>query len=399
MAVDTPARIAVLGAGPIGLETALYARYLGYTVDVYERGRVAEHLLRWGHVTLFTPFEQNASTLGIAALRTQDEAWRPPLAGERLTGRELVERYFLPLAQSDLLIDGLQEGVEVIGIGREGLIKSDFALDERRADYPFRLLLRDSEGVERIEQADVVVDCSGTFGTPNRLGNGGLPAIGETTCDERIEYGLPDVLGDDRERYAGRHTLVVGGGYSAATTVVALARLAADVAETRITWVTRREMADEAAGPVPHLPNDRLGDRETLAQQANLLTLERNGPLTHWPATFVESVSFDGAAAQFQVEFAGRHGGHATFDRIVANVGYRPDHRLYDELQVQRHPATDGAPLLQPAHLPTPTPCSPRARFLCARLEELRPRFATSCWPTALSRFARCSRSSAIAKA
>ncbi|HKD37575.1 MAG TPA: FAD-dependent oxidoreductase, partial [Pirellulales bacterium] len=48
MAVESPARIAVLGAGPIGLEAALYARYLGYEVDVYERGRVAEHLLQWG---------------------------------------------------------------------------------------------------------------------------------------------------------------------------------------------------------------------------------------------------------------------------------------------------------------------------------------------------------------
>ena len=38
MAVDTPAKIAILGAGPIGLEAALYDRYLGYEVDVFERG-------------------------------------------------------------------------------------------------------------------------------------------------------------------------------------------------------------------------------------------------------------------------------------------------------------------------------------------------------------------------
>ena len=45
MAIDTPARIAVLGAGPIGLEAALYARFLGYDVDVYERGKVADRNL------------------------------------------------------------------------------------------------------------------------------------------------------------------------------------------------------------------------------------------------------------------------------------------------------------------------------------------------------------------
>ena len=34
MALDTPASIAVLGAGPIGLEAALYARFLGYDVQI-----------------------------------------------------------------------------------------------------------------------------------------------------------------------------------------------------------------------------------------------------------------------------------------------------------------------------------------------------------------------------
>jgi len=44
MALDPPARIAVLGAGPIGLEAALYGRFLGYDVDVYERGAGVAHV-------------------------------------------------------------------------------------------------------------------------------------------------------------------------------------------------------------------------------------------------------------------------------------------------------------------------------------------------------------------
>ncbi len=44
MAVDTPATIAVIGAGPIGLEAALYARFLGYDVRIYERDAVARSL-------------------------------------------------------------------------------------------------------------------------------------------------------------------------------------------------------------------------------------------------------------------------------------------------------------------------------------------------------------------
>ncbi len=57
-------RIAVLGAGPIGLETALYARSLNLPVTVYERGRAGEHVHRWGHVRMFSPFSMNSTRLG-----------------------------------------------------------------------------------------------------------------------------------------------------------------------------------------------------------------------------------------------------------------------------------------------------------------------------------------------
>ena len=47
-------RIAIIGAGPIGLEAAAYARRLGHEVTVYERGRVGENVGRWGHVVMFS---------------------------------------------------------------------------------------------------------------------------------------------------------------------------------------------------------------------------------------------------------------------------------------------------------------------------------------------------------
>ena len=103
MAFDTPARIAILGAGPIGLEAALYARYLGYDVDIYERGYVAEGVRHWGHARLFTPFQSLSSPLGLAAIAAQDPNWEPPAPDALLTGDEWVDRYVLPLAQTDLL--------------------------------------------------------------------------------------------------------------------------------------------------------------------------------------------------------------------------------------------------------------------------------------------------------
>src|SRR4029079_16653815 len=112
---------------------------------------------------------------------------------------------------------------------------------EDRGDWSFRVLSRDAAGVEQVELFDGVLDCTGVFTTANWLGHGGIPAIGEVALYEQIEYRLPDILGRDRMRYAGKHTLLIGGGMSAATNVLALAELATSDPQMRVTWITRRE--------------------------------------------------------------------------------------------------------------------------------------------------------------
>ena len=339
MAVDTPARIAVLGAGPIGLEAALYARYLGYDVELYERGRVAENLRRWGHVRLFTPWRMNVSPLGVAALTAQDDAWRSPPDDALLSGRQLAEAYYLPLAQSDLLVDRLKIETEVIAIGRQGQLKGENVGHDARIFADFRLLLRDAAGTERVETADVVIDATGTYGNHRWMGDGGIPALGELAAAPVIEHGLPDLLGAEREHYVGRRTLVVGSGYSAATSVVALAKLAAEVPETKTVWLTRRESAADQPGPVALIAEDRLPERERLARAANALA--GSAAIDHRPGTMVQSIARtdDGG---FRVQLVGKNAGDIEVDRIIANVGYRPDNSLWSELQMHECYATGG---------------------------------------------------------
>ena len=73
-----PRRIAILGGGPVGLEAALYASALQLPFTVFERGRVGEHLRRWGHVRLFSPFGMNSTPLGRAASRRTNPSTRFP---------------------------------------------------------------------------------------------------------------------------------------------------------------------------------------------------------------------------------------------------------------------------------------------------------------------------------
>lgn len=158
MAVDTPATIAVIGAGPIGLEAALYARFLGYDVQVYERGRVAEQLLRWGDARFETPWKLIASPLGLGALRTQDPNWQSPADDDLLTAAELAAVYYQPLADSDLLVDRIHTETEVVGVERPPLAEGEII--EEDDVLGFKLKLRDASG-EREVEADVVIDASG----------------------------------------------------------------------------------------------------------------------------------------------------------------------------------------------------------------------------------------------
>lgn len=349
MAVDTPARIAVLGSGPIGLEAALYARFLGYAVTIYDQGmEAAAAVSAWGHVTMFTPFGMNRSPLGLAALAAQDDKSQPPSDDEVLTGEQWRRRYLLPLSQTDLLADHLQLGVRVVRIGKEQVLKGELIGSEERGDWPFRILVRDRQGCERIDEADVVLDCTGVFcGPPAWFGHGGIPAIGEFELTQRgaIEHALPDFAGPARRQYGGKHTLLIGAGYSAATNLVALAQLAKEVPGTRVTWITRQALVDGSPGPVPIIANDRLPGRDALARQANALASNHQAAaniVTHLPGTSVEVVSRSADDGPFQVRLIGRHNDTLSCDRIIANVGFRPDREIYEELQVHECYASHG---------------------------------------------------------
>jgi len=324
-------RIAVLGAGPIGLEAALYARTLGYPVTVYEKGRIGDHLRAWGHVTTFTPWSLNVSPLGLRRL-LETEAWRPEPNPEAFPdGREIVRDYLEPLAGLPEMKGTVKEKVRVVAVGRAGVLKGDGAGDGTRRNRPFRLLLEGAEG-ETTAAADIVLDATGVFGQPNPLGRDGIPAPGERAARDRIATGLPDVLGRDRDRYEGRRVLVVGGGLSAATTVCALETL--EGAST--VWSTRAGVP-----PLAAIPGDSLPARAALVEAANRLARSGSPRLRHVPESSVQALSAEGEELSITLDTpAGEE--RVTVDRVVAQTGFRPDNRLYRELQVHECYASGG---------------------------------------------------------
>src|SRR5262249_55400671 len=162
-----------------------------------------------------------------------------------------------------------------------------------RGQAPFRLLVRGANGKERAEEADVVLDCTGTYGQPRWLGEGGAPAVGETGARAHVAYGLEDILGERRGHYADKTVLVVGAGSSAATTVCLLARLAEAHPSTWAVWLAR----GAASQPLRRYVNDPLRERDQLAARANMLATRGDGNVEFHPSSTVTAVHFAGPNA------------------------------------------------------------------------------------------------------
>ncbi|HEV2106385.1 MAG TPA: NAD-binding protein [Candidatus Eisenbacteria bacterium] len=343
-----PARntLAIVGAGPIGLEAAAAALEQGLDVHVFERGEVGAHPLAWGHVAMFTPWRMNVGPA--TARRLAVRGVKLPEPDALPTGAELVERVLRPLAEDPALEGRVHAHAEVVQISRRGARKTELIGDPRRRERPFRLLVRDAGGRENLLHAFAVVDASGTYATPNHAGTGGMPARGEQYLAPQLSYHVDDVRGLRRERHAGRRTLVIGGGDSAITTVAALAALAAEAPGTSVAWVTRRAVPAFAV----ELANDALPARAALHAAGRRLIGGADPNVTWTGGAEVEGFEFNSATHRYRVALVVN--GEPRLeeaDQVIVNCGYGPDESLYRELQIHQCYASLGPMKLSAAIL------------------------------------------------
>jgi hypothetical protein len=334
-----PARntLAIVGAGPIGLEAAACALDRGFDVHVFERGEVGAHPIAWGHVRMFTPWKMNLGPRSTALLEAA--GWSRPDPETCPTGDELATRYLQPLAALPEIGPRIHTHAQVVHISRRGALKGDGVGDPARREHPFRLLVRDPGGRESFLHAFAVVDTSGVYGQPNWAGDGGIPARQELYLAPQMSYHLDDVLGVRRPRHAGRRTLVIGGGTSAATSVGALATLADAAAGTTVLWVTREER-DALCGPIP---GDPLAGRSALLARARELAGGAHPAVEHAGGAAVESFEFNSATHRYRVTLRLSGGPRVEeVDQVMVHTGFGPDNSIYRELQVHECYATRG---------------------------------------------------------
>ncbi|MEU0557544.1 NAD(P)-binding domain-containing protein [Dactylosporangium sp. NPDC006015] len=327
--------VVVIGAGPVGLAAAAHLNERGLPFVVLETGDgPAAAIRQWAHVRLFSPWRYNIDAAARKLLA--DAGWVEPDAERLPTGGQLAEDYLQPLADLPALKPHVRYGSRVVAVTRLGL---DRLRTAGRESAPFLVRLADGDDL----LARAVIDASGTWSTPNVLGASGIPAHGETAAAAYIEHALPDVLGVDRDRFAGKRTLVVGAGHSAANTLLVLAELAEQVPGTGVTWAIRaatpaRTYGGETADALP--ARGAIGTRLREHVDAGRIQL-----ITGFSAETLKVLP-EGAVEVSNGERV------VVVDRIVSATGFRPDHGFVSELRLDLDPILGStralAPLIDP---------------------------------------------------
>jgi thioredoxin reductase len=333
--------VAIIGAGPVGLAAAAQLLERGIGVVILEAGPAAgTSVAAWGHTQLFSPWEFLIDEAAGRLLATS--GWQAPDSRQMPYGRDLLTEYLLPLAATPELAPLIQYGSTVTDVTRRGM---DRTRSTNRNATPFLLrVARDGEATEQLARA--VIDTSGTYSTPNGLTASGLSPVHAHLVQDNLSHALPDVLGADREAFAGKHTLVVGAGHSAANTLIKLAALAREVPGTTITWAIRGASPIRVYGSAA----DELEGRGQLGTSTHELV--RDGSVALVDHFEIDDIT---PAESNRVTASGRRRGAPTSieaDRIVNATGFRPNVAMLREIRLALDEIVEApralAPLIDP---------------------------------------------------
>lgn len=333
----SPKKVAILGAGPVGLAAAAHVLERGMEPIVLEAGPTVGHAVRqWGHVQIFSPWQYNIDKAAERLLA--ETGWNKPQPDHYPTGAELLEHYLEPLATRTRLKDHVHTKSMVTGVARVGF---DKVKSKGREAAPFEIRYQNGKGPESV-RADAVIDATGTWFSPNPAGANGLPAFGEHHAQERISYGMPDVLGRDRSRYAGKAVAVLGAGHSAVGTLIDLARLKEEVPGTEIYWLLRSDTPEKSFGGGAA---DQLSARGALGTA--FAALVASGKLRVETGFRVSHLGREGDRLRV-TSSSGCCEHSVAVNELVVSTGFRPDLEFLRELRLSLDPALECPPALAP---------------------------------------------------
>ncbi|MGE0865343.1 MAG: FAD-dependent oxidoreductase [Vicinamibacterales bacterium] len=338
MNASTTLPVAVVGAGPVGLTAAAHLVARGIPFVVIEAGaEVGAAVRQWGHVAMFSPWRYTADKVARQLLETT--GWQAPPQDVLPTGNDLVDRYVAPLGHHPAIAPHVRLNARVVAIGRKDF---DKVRTRGRDEQPFEVHLASGEVIE----ARAVIDASGTWSRPNPAGSSGLEVPGERENADRIAYGIPDVTGTARGRYAGKRVAVVGSGHSAFNVVLDLLKLAEQAPGTEVVWVMRRDNLDTVWGGGSADALEARGQLGARAKQA-----VDAGRLAVMSPYRIRSIARAGDGMVITGALRGVESAVGVHELIVC-TGFRPDLAMLNEIRLSVDPwlecAAEIGPLIDP---------------------------------------------------
>ncbi|HUQ87804.1 MAG TPA: NAD(P)-binding domain-containing protein [Vicinamibacterales bacterium] len=330
--------VAVIGAGPVGLAAAAHLHEYHQPFIVLEAGSEAGAAVReWGHVRTFSPWRYMVDAAAKGLL--ESSGWSSPDVDHLPTGHELIDQYVKPLSLHAAIGPHVRYNARVASVGRKDF---DKVRTRGRDQQPFEIRLENGGTIE----ARAVIDASGTWRRPNPAGSGGVAASGESAHRDRIAYGIPDVGGRQRARYAGKRVLVVGSGHSAFNVILDLIALADAEPGTRILWAMRR---DNLASVWGGGASDALEARGELGQRAKHAV--ESGRIQVLTPYRIRSIAMN-ANALAVAGVIGDKEVRVDADQVIVCTGFRPDLEMLTEVRLSLDPwlecPTSLGPLIDP---------------------------------------------------
>jgi hypothetical protein len=325
LSVQPKLPVAVIGAGPVGLAAAAHLTERGVPFVVFEAGEGAAAAVRqWGHVTFFSPWRFNVDSAAERLLK--QTSWIMPDPNRDPTGQQLIDNYLAPLAALPAIAPFICYGARVVAVTRQGMDRVPSKGCEQR---PFEISVELADGRHERIMARAVIDASGTWSAPNPAGANGIPASGESKSATRITSGIPDVFGRERQRFAGKHVVVIGSGHSAMDSILNLVRLKKEEPATEIIWAMRSQPSDKTFGGGA---DDQLANRGALGERAKA-AISAGKVLVEAPFR-VRGFALTKTA----IEITDDAGKKIIGDEVIVATGFRPDFSMLSEIRLDLHP-------------------------------------------------------------
>lgn len=280
--------VAIVGAGPIGLELAIALKGANVRHLIFDAGQIGETIFNWPPNTHFFSSPERIAIAGVPIPNTDQT---------KITGEAYLAYLRSVVQQCDVKVNTYERV--------ESIRPTPIEKDRPERELTFELRTKTLSGNHCYLCKNVVL-ATGGMAEPRRLGIPGedLPHVSHCPADPH--------------RYFQRRVLIVGGRNSALEAALRLFRTGADVA------ISYRRDSFDTGIPKPHL----LAEVQMWIDEGRIAFLPATVPVEITPEHVVLApASPDSAALRDPIR-------HAT-DFVLLCTGFQADMRLFEMLGVE----------------------------------------------------------------